>query len=50
MLLEFLGENDNAEKIRKAVLEHLSEGRIKTPDRGSNSSTAEVGDDIASRL
>jgi tartrate dehydrogenase/decarboxylase/D-malate dehydrogenase len=50
MLLEFIGENASAEMIRKAVQEHLSEGKIKTPDRKGNNSTAEVGDDIASRL
>ena len=50
MLLEFLGEHAGAEKIRRAVQEHLSEGSIRTPDREGNNSTAEVGDDIASRL
>jgi tartrate dehydrogenase/decarboxylase/D-malate dehydrogenase len=50
MLLEFIEENAGAERIRRAVQEHLSDGKIRTPDREGDNSTAEVGDDIASRL
>jgi len=32
------------------VQEHLSEGKLKTPDRGGSNSTAEVGDDVAKRI
>ncbi len=49
MLLDFLGE-ENAARIRTAVQEHLSEGAVKTPDRGGTDSTEAVGDDIARRL
>jgi tartrate dehydrogenase/decarboxylase/D-malate dehydrogenase len=50
MLLDFLGYNDKAESVKRAVISHLEEGRIKTPDRGGNNSTSEVGDDIAKRI
>lgn len=50
MMLEFLGEVECAEKVKLAVKAHLAEGSVKTPDRGGNSTTSQVGDDIASRL
>ncbi|HDP80152.1 MAG TPA: tartrate dehydrogenase, partial [Spirochaetes bacterium] len=50
MMLEFLGEMEGADKIRTAVKEHLADGKIRTPDRGGDSATSEVGDDIAGRL
>jgi tartrate dehydrogenase/decarboxylase / D-malate dehydrogenase len=50
MMMEFLGEPNAAAKIRKAVQLHLAEGRIKTPDRGGNNTTSEVGDDIRGKL
>src|SRR6056297_684003 len=50
MMAGFLGEEDSAAKIKKAVQEHLSEGKLKTPDRGGSNSTAEVGDDVAKRI
>lgn len=50
MMLDFLGENDSAEKVRKAVQGHLADGRVKTPDRGGTHTTGQAGDDIAGRL
>ncbi len=50
MMAEFLGEEESGTKIKKAVQDHLSEGNVKTPDRGGSNSAAEVGDDIAKRL
>lgn len=50
MMLEFIGEYESSEKIKKAIRSHLSDNRIKTPDRGGSNTTAQVGDDIASRL
>ena len=50
MMAEFLGEEESAAKIKKAVQDHLAEGKVKTPDRGGSNSTSEVGDDIAKRL
>jgi len=49
MMADFLGQKQVAEKIREAILTHLAEGRIATPDRGGTSSTQAVGDDIAKR-
>jgi tartrate dehydrogenase/decarboxylase/D-malate dehydrogenase len=50
MLLDFLEEHGNAERVKKAILSHLSDGKVKTPDRKGMNSTSEVGDDIACRL
>lgn len=50
MMLEFLGEKEIAKKIENAVIAHLKEGKVRTPDRGGSNTTAEVGDDIAKRL
>ena len=50
LMLEFLGEHEAAQKIKTAVIDHLSESKIKTPDRGGKATTAEVGNDIARRI
>jgi tartrate dehydrogenase/decarboxylase/D-malate dehydrogenase len=50
LMLEFLGEHEAAQKIKTAVINHLSENTIKTPDRGGNASTAEIGNDIVRRI
>jgi tartrate dehydrogenase/decarboxylase / D-malate dehydrogenase len=50
MMLEFLGEEESAAKVKNAVMDHLAAGTVKTPDRGGKNTTAEVGDDIAGRL
>jgi len=39
-----------AKKIERAVISHLEEGKIKTPDRGGSHSTSDVGNDIVARL
>lgn len=50
MMVEFLGEAAAGAAIRRAVAENLREGRLRTPDIGGSSSTAEVGKDIVRRL
>jgi tartrate dehydrogenase/decarboxylase/D-malate dehydrogenase len=50
MMIEFLGEKEIAKKIEAAVIEHLKDDKVKTPDRGGNNKTSEVGDDIVARL
>ena len=50
MMVEFLGEAEAGAAIRKAVAENLREGRLRTPDIGGSSGTAEVGKDIVRRL
>jgi len=46
MMVEFLGETEEAAAIRRAVSENLSDARVRTPDIGGCSTTTEVGDDI----
>lgn len=50
MMLEFLGESESSERIKKAVRDNLFENQIKTPDRNGSNTTSDVGDDIAGRL
>jgi tartrate dehydrogenase/decarboxylase/D-malate dehydrogenase len=50
MMLEFLGETESAAKIKKAVQSHLSDGNIRTPDRGGKNTTLQIGNDITNRL
>lgn len=50
LMLEWLGENEEADRIESAVCKVLEGSEIRTPDIGGSSSTAEVGDAIASCL
>lgn len=50
MMLDFLGETKAAAKIEKAVYDCVVECRVRTPDMGGNSTTTEVGENIAHRL
>ncbi|MCX7680002.1 MAG: 3-isopropylmalate dehydrogenase [Spirochaetes bacterium] len=50
MMLEFLGDEKNAMRIKHAVQSHLKESKVKTPDRGGTARTWEIGDDIVKRL
>ena len=50
LMLEWLGEVEEADRIENAVSTVLEEGRIRTPDIGGNSSTVDVGDAIASHV
>ena len=50
MLAEFVGQTPVADRIRRALTAHLEDGVIRTPDRGGRSTTADVGNDIASRV
>jgi tartrate dehydrogenase/decarboxylase / D-malate dehydrogenase len=50
LMCDFLGEKEAAKKIEKAVIGHLENSSVKTPDRGGKNSTSEVGLDIISRL
>ena len=50
MMLDFLGETKAAETLLKAVQKVLAEGAIRTGDMGGKSSTAQVGDAIASAV
>lgn len=50
MMLEFLGQNDTAAKIRKAVDEVLNEGKVLTPDLHGTAKTEEYCDAIIAKL
>ena len=50
MMLEFLGQNDVAAKIRKAVDKVLNEGKVLTPDLHGTAKTEEYCDAIIAKL
>ena len=50
MLLEHIGEDDAAARVRKAVNEVLREGKKTTGDLGGTAGTTEVAEAIAARL
>ncbi len=50
MMLEFLGQNDVAAKIRKAVDTVLNEGKVLTPDLHGTAKTEEYCDAIIAKL
>jgi len=50
MMMEYLGEKEAAKLIEKAVLEVLSEGKVRTYDLGGSSTTSEVGDAIIEKI
>jgi len=47
LMLEYLGENSLAERLEKAVVNVIKEGKVKTYDLGGNSSTIEVAKEIS---
>jgi isopropylmalate/isohomocitrate dehydrogenase-like protein len=51
MMLDYLGEKEAAAKIENAVMQVLSEGKVRTKDlRGGSSTTSDMGDAIASKV
>ncbi|GAB4113263.1 MAG: isocitrate/isopropylmalate dehydrogenase family protein [Candidatus Caldatribacteriota bacterium] len=50
MMLDFLGENEMALTIERAVEEVLKEGKVKSPDFGGKATTMEVGEEIIKKL
>jgi isopropylmalate/isohomocitrate dehydrogenase-like protein len=46
MMLDYFGENRWAERIEKAIVSVLEEGKVLTPDLGGSSSTKQVTDAI----
>jgi isocitrate/isopropylmalate dehydrogenase len=50
MMLDFLGETEAAHTIESAVISNLSAGLVRTPDLGGQSTTVDVGNDIAARI
>jgi tartrate dehydrogenase/decarboxylase/D-malate dehydrogenase len=50
MLLDFLGEQEAAGRVLRALETHVQNGKVCTPDLGGNSSTSEVGDHLCALL
>jgi len=50
MMLDFLGEQEAAECLLRALSTHVQSGQICTPDLGGSSSTSEVGDRLCAVL
>lgn len=50
MMLEYMGKQEVAGKIRKAVDEVLAEGTVMTPDLGGNATTIEYQNAIIAKL
>ena len=50
MMFQYLGERNTAAAIEQAMVEVLTEGKVRTYDLGGTSSTTEVGEAIAAKL
>ncbi|MEM2107811.1 MAG: isocitrate/isopropylmalate dehydrogenase family protein [Candidatus Bathyarchaeia archaeon] len=50
MMLDYLGEKEAAAKIEKAVIQVLSEGKVRTKDLGGASTTTEMSEAVASKI
>jgi 3-isopropylmalate dehydrogenase len=50
MMLEHLGEQEAADKVERAVIEVLKEGKVRTYDLGGKSSTSDVGNAVAAKV
>jgi isocitrate/isopropylmalate dehydrogenase len=50
MMFEYLGEVSTARIIQKAIVDVLTEGKVRTYDLGGKSSTSEVGEAIAGKI
>jgi 3-isopropylmalate dehydrogenase len=50
LMLEWLGEQEEAEKLERAIASVIKEGKVRTYDMGGSSSTLEVAREVARRL
>jgi 3-isopropylmalate dehydrogenase len=50
MMLEHLGEQEAADKVERAVIEVLKEGKVRTYDLSGKSSTSDVGNAVAAKV
>lgn len=50
MMVEWLNENEKAEKIENAVAEVIKEGKIRTYDMGGNNKTLEMAEAVAKKI
>jgi len=50
LMLEYVGEDENAERLEKAISRIIAEGKYRTYDMGGDSSTLEVAEAVAELL
>jgi methanogen homoisocitrate dehydrogenase len=50
MMLNYLGETEEAEKLENALLDVLNHSKVLTPDLGGSSKTIEMANEIRSKL
>jgi methanogen homoisocitrate dehydrogenase len=50
MMLDYLGEHDEARKLEGALLDVICENKVLTPDLGGSSKTMEMADEIRYKL
>jgi isocitrate/isopropylmalate dehydrogenase len=50
MMLDWLGENEKAERLEKATAQVIEEGKVRTYDMGGSSKTLEMAQAIADKL
>lgn len=50
LMLEYLGENEEARKLENALIEVLQEGKVVTPDLGGSASTMEMAAEVRKKL
>ena len=50
MMLNYLGELEEAKKLESALLDVLQQSKILTPDLGGSSKTMEMAEEVRSKL
>ena len=50
LMLDWLGEKDDADKLLQAISSVIKEGRVKTYDLGGNNTSLEVAEEIAKKF
>ena len=50
MMLAHLGERETAERLERAIIAVLEEGKVRTYDLGGSASTTDVGEAIAAKM
>ena len=50
LMLEYLNENELAQRLENAIAKVIAEGKVRTYDMGGNASTLDVAREVASKL
>ena len=50
LMLDWLGEKEDAKKLDNAIAAVIKEGMVKTYDLGGNNTTLEVAEEIAKKF